>query len=36
MRHAVATLHHFGVPPEEKEDVVAFVASLEGEIVEGT
>ena len=34
MGHAAATLDHFGVSPREREDVLAFFASLEPEIVE--
>ena len=34
MRHATATLEHFGVPGQEQEDVLAFFASLKDEIVE--
>jgi hemoglobin len=35
MRHAAATLDHFGVPSPEKDEVLAFFASLKTEIVEG-
>jgi hemoglobin len=35
MGHAAATLDHFGVASREKEDVLAFFASLKTEIVEG-
>lgn len=34
MRHAAATLDHCGVPSPEKDEVLAFFASLESEIVE--
>ena len=34
MRHSAAMLDHFGVPEREKEDVLAFFASLEAEVVE--
>ncbi len=34
MRHAAATLDHFGVPAREKDEVLAFFTSLRGEIVE--
>lgn len=34
MRHAAATLDHFGVPGRERDDVLAFFASLKAEIVE--
>ena len=34
MRHAAATLDHFGVASREKEDVLAFFAGLKTEIVE--
>ena len=34
MRHAAATLDHFGVPSPEKDEVLAFFASLKSEIVE--
>ena len=34
MRHAAATLDHFGVPSPEKDEVLAFFASLKTEIVE--
>ena len=34
MRHAAATLDHFGVPSSEKDEVLAFFASLQTEIVE--
>ena len=34
MKHAAATLDHFGVPEQEKNEVVAFFTSLKGEIVE--
>ena len=34
MRHAGATLDHFGVPAREREEVLAFFTSLKGEIVE--
>ncbi len=34
MRHAAATLDHFQVPAQEKEEVLAFFTSLQGEIVE--
>jgi hemoglobin len=34
MRHAAATLDHFGVPTQEKDEVLAFFAGLEAEIVE--
>lgn len=35
MRHAAATLEHFGVASRETEDVLAFFAGLKPEIVEG-
>jgi hypothetical protein len=35
MRHAAATLEHFAVPSPEKDEVLAFFASLKTEIVEG-
>ena len=35
MHHAAATLDHFGVPTLEKDEVLAFFASLKTEIVEG-
>jgi hemoglobin len=34
MRHAGATLDHFGVPAREREEVLGFFTSLKGEIVE--
>ena len=34
MRHATATLDHFEVPVREKDEVLAFFASLRGEIVQ--
>ena len=34
MRHAAATLDHFAVPQREKDEVLAFFASLRGDIVE--
>jgi hypothetical protein len=34
MRHATATLDHFGVHAREREDVLAFFTSLKGDIVE--
>jgi hemoglobin len=34
MRHGAATLDHFDVPSQEKEEVLAFFASLRTEIVE--
>ena len=34
MRHAAATLDHFGVPSREKEEVLAFFAGLKAEVVE--
>ena len=34
MRHAAATLDHFEVPAREREEVLAFFASLKGEVVE--
>jgi hemoglobin len=34
MRHAVATLDHFAVPPQEKDEVLAFFAGLREDIVE--
>ena len=34
MRHAAATLDHFGVASREKDDVLAFFAGLKAEIVE--
>jgi truncated hemoglobin YjbI len=34
MRHAAATLDHFDVPSREKDEVLAFFASLKTEIVE--
>ena len=34
MRHAAATLDHFAVPSREKEEVLAFFASLKDEVVE--
>jgi hemoglobin len=34
MRHSRATLEHFGVPERETGEVLAFFASLRGEIVE--
>jgi len=34
MRHSAATLEHFGVPAGETEEVLAFFASLKGDIVE--
>ena len=34
MRHAAATLDHFGLPAQEKEEVLAFFAGLKGEVVE--
>ena len=34
MRHAGATLDHFGVAPREREEVLAFFAGLRGDIVE--
>ena len=34
MRHAGATLDHFGVAPAEKDEVLAFFATLKTEIVE--
>ena len=34
MRHAAATLDHFGVTSPEKDEVLAFFASLEAGIVE--
>ena len=34
MRHAAATLDHFGVPPREKDEVLAFFAGLREDIVE--
>ena len=34
MRHAAATLDHFGVPAREKEEVLAFLAGLEADVVE--
>jgi hemoglobin len=34
MRHAAATLDHFGVPVGEKDEVLSFFASLQTEIVE--
>jgi hemoglobin len=34
MRHAAATLDHFAVPQREKDEVLAFFASLGGDIVE--
>jgi hemoglobin len=34
MRHATATLDHFGVPAREKDEVLAFFTSLRAEIVE--
>lgn len=34
MRHAAATLDHFAVSPPEKDEVLAFFASLRGDIVE--
>ena len=35
MGHTVATLDHFGVPQREKDEVLSFVTSLKGDIVEG-
>jgi hemoglobin len=35
MRHSTATLDHFGVPAREKDDVLAFFASLKADIVDG-
>jgi len=34
MRHATATLDHFEVAAREREEVLAFFASLKGEVVE--
>jgi hemoglobin len=34
MRHAAATLDHFGVPAQEQADVLAFFTSLKPEVVE--
>lgn len=34
MRHAAATLDHFGVPTREKEEVLGFFAGLKTEVVE--
>jgi hemoglobin len=34
MRHAAATLDGFAVPAREREDVLTFLASLRGDIVE--
>jgi len=34
MRDAAATLDRFGVPAQEKDEVLAFFASLKGEVVE--
>ena len=34
MRHAAATLEHFGVAEQEKDDVLAFFTSLKDEVVE--
>ena len=34
MRHAAATLDHFGVTDPERGEVLAFFAGLEGDIVE--
>jgi hemoglobin len=34
MRHSAATLDHFDVPAREKDEVLAFFASLRGEIVD--
>ena len=35
MRHAAAMLDHFGVPEREKDEVLAFFASLKADVVEG-
>ena len=35
MRHAAATLDHFGVPAREKDEVLAFFAGLKADVVEG-
>ncbi len=34
MRHAAATLDHFGVPPRERDDVLGFFTSLKNDVVE--
>ena len=34
MQHAAATLDHFGVPAREKDEVLAFFASLKADVVE--
>ena len=34
MRHAAATLDTFAVPAKEKDEVLAFLTALKGEIVE--
>jgi hemoglobin len=34
MRHAAATLDTFGVPAKEKDEVLAFLTSLKGDVVE--
>jgi hemoglobin len=34
MRHAAATLEHFGVPPREQADVLSFFTTLKNEVVE--
>ena len=34
MRHAAATLDHFGVGDQEKEDVLTFFTSLKSDVIE--
>ena len=34
MRHAAATLDHFGVAPRERDDVLGFFTSLKNDVVE--
>jgi hemoglobin len=34
MRHSAAMLDHFGVPARERDEVLAFFASLEADVVE--
>jgi hemoglobin len=34
MRHAAAALEKFAVPPPERDEVLAFLTSLQGDVVE--
>lgn len=34
LQHAAATLNHFAVPAEEQQEIVEFVLSLKGDIVD--